>query len=97
MKNSEHTYSNFAIHVQLLSFIYIYSKKSPETRSKELLATISPHLITIVKEKAGILMLDKLASQVVKEIMLHALGKASLLFTTIIISQFDASIKIFLT
>ncbi|RUS17606.1 armadillo-type protein, partial [Endogone sp. FLAS-F59071] len=53
------------------------SKKSPETRSKELLATISPHLITIVKEKAGVLMLDKLASQVVKEIMLHALGDKS--------------------
>ncbi|RUP51862.1 hypothetical protein BC936DRAFT_145038 [Jimgerdemannia flammicorona] len=50
------------------------SKKEPEIRSKELLASISPALITMVKEKAGILIRDKLASQVVKEIMLHAIG-----------------------
>ncbi|KAF7724022.1 hypothetical protein EC973_001429 [Apophysomyces ossiformis] len=50
------------------------SKKDPEVRSQELLKASSPQLIKLVAENAGTLMREKLSSQVVQEIMLHAEG-----------------------
>ncbi|KAI9495154.1 armadillo-type protein [Zychaea mexicana] len=50
------------------------SKKDPEIRAKEVLDGCSPALIQTVAEDAPILMREKLSSQVVQEIMLHATG-----------------------
>ncbi|ORY98669.1 armadillo-type protein [Syncephalastrum racemosum] len=53
------------------------SKKDPETRSRELLEYASPELIELVAENAPVLLREKMASQVVQEIMLHAVGDKS--------------------
>ncbi|KAG0164793.1 pumilio domain member 6 [Apophysomyces sp. BC1015] len=53
------------------------SKKDPEVRSQELLKASSPQLIKLVTDNAGVLMREKLSSQVVQEIMLHAEGDKS--------------------
>ncbi|KAI8979604.1 armadillo-type protein [Mycotypha africana] len=50
------------------------SKKDPEVRAQELLKATSPQLIKMVADDAAILMREKLSSQVVQEIMLHAVG-----------------------
>ncbi|KAI9020779.1 armadillo-type protein [Phycomyces nitens] len=50
------------------------SKKDPQQRSQELLKASSPLLIKMVADNAGTLMREKLSSQVVHEIMLHADG-----------------------
>ncbi|EIE84752.1 hypothetical protein G6F46_001905 [Rhizopus delemar] len=50
------------------------SKKDPEVRAKDILNACSPQLIKLVAENAPILMREKLSSQVVHEIMLHASG-----------------------
>jgi pumilio family protein 6 len=50
------------------------SKKDPETRAKELLTATSPSLIEQVAENTGELMREKMSSQAVREIMLHATG-----------------------
>lgn len=50
------------------------SKKDPEMRAQEILKASSPQLIKLVADDAAILMREKLSSQVVQEIMLHALG-----------------------
>jgi pumilio family protein 6 len=53
------------------------SKKDPEMRAQEILKASSPQLIKLVADDAAILMREKLSSQVVQEIMLHALGDKS--------------------
>ncbi|KAK4512687.1 Mitochondrial import inner membrane translocase subunit tim8 [Mucor velutinosus] len=53
------------------------SKKEPEIRAQEILKATSPQLIKLVTENAAILMREKLSSQVVQEIMLHAVGDKS--------------------
>ncbi|KAI8098000.1 armadillo-type protein [Gilbertella persicaria] len=53
------------------------SKKEPEVRAQEILTASSPQLIKLVAENAPILMREKLSSQVVQEIMLHAVGDKS--------------------
>ncbi|KAI8349206.1 armadillo-type protein [Choanephora cucurbitarum] len=53
------------------------SKKDPEARAQEVLNACSPQLIQLVAENAPILMREKLSSQVVQEIMLHATGDKS--------------------
>ncbi|GAA5813367.1 hypothetical protein MFLAVUS_006845 [Mucor flavus] len=50
------------------------SKKEPEIRAKEILEATSPQLIKLVTDDASTLMREKLSSQVVQEIMLHAVG-----------------------
>jgi pumilio family protein 6 len=50
------------------------SKKEPEIRAQEILKTTSPQLIKLVTDDAAVLMREKLSSQVVQEIMLHAIG-----------------------
>ncbi|KAI8376486.1 armadillo-type protein [Radiomyces spectabilis] len=50
------------------------SKKDPELRSEELLKASSPELIQLVTNNANDLLREKLSSQVVQEIMLHAVG-----------------------
>ncbi|CEI99960.1 hypothetical protein G6F70_001002 [Rhizopus microsporus] len=50
------------------------SKKDPEVRAKDILNACSPQLIKLVADNAAILMREKLSSQVVQEIMLHASG-----------------------
>lgn len=50
------------------------SKKEPEIRAQEILKATSPQLIKLVTDDAAILMREKLSSQVVQEIMLHAVG-----------------------
>jgi pumilio family protein 6 len=60
------------------------SKKEPEIRAQEILAATSPQLINLVTEDASILMREKLSSQVVQEIMLHALGDKSAPINTIL-------------
>ncbi|CDH51464.1 pumilio domain-containing protein kiaa0020homolog [Lichtheimia corymbifera JMRC:FSU:9682] len=50
------------------------SKKDPEVRAKEILNEASPLLIDTVAKKAPVLMREKLSSQVVQEILLHATG-----------------------
>ncbi|KAI8141395.1 armadillo-type protein [Fennellomyces sp. T-0311] len=50
------------------------SKKDSEVRAKEILDACSPSLIQTVAENAPILMREKMSSQVVQEIMLHAAG-----------------------
>ncbi|KAI9282497.1 armadillo-type protein [Umbelopsis sp. AD052] len=50
------------------------SKKDPEVRAKELLTATSSSMIDQVTEHTGELMREKMSSQVVREIMLHALG-----------------------
>ncbi|KAI9248550.1 armadillo-type protein [Phascolomyces articulosus] len=50
------------------------SKKDSEVRAKEILEGCSPALIQTVVESAPILMREKLSSQVVQEVMLHAIG-----------------------
>lgn len=52
----------------------INSKKDPEVRAKEILNEASPLLIDTVAKKAPVLMREKLSSQVVQEILLHATG-----------------------
>ena len=58
-----------------LSFLYMFSKKDAEVRAKEILEGCSGALIQTVAENAPIMMREKLSSQVVQEIMLHAIGK----------------------
>lgn len=53
----------------------VNSKKDPEVRAKEILNEASPLLIDTVAKKAPVLMREKLSSQVVQEILLHATGK----------------------
>ncbi|KAI8985143.1 armadillo-type protein [Pilobolus umbonatus] len=50
------------------------SKKDPVVRAQEILKSTSPQLIKLVADNAPILMREKLSSQVVQEIMLHAVG-----------------------
>lgn len=50
------------------------SKKEPEVRAQEILKATSPQLIKLVADDAAGLMREKLSSQVVQEIMLHAVG-----------------------
>ncbi|KAI9249049.1 armadillo-type protein [Sporodiniella umbellata] len=50
------------------------SKKDPEVRARDILEACSPQLIKLVAEQASVLMREKLSSQVVHEIMLHASG-----------------------
>lgn len=53
------------------------SKKEPEIRAREILKATSPQLIKLVTDDANTLMREKLSSQVVQEIMLHAIGDKS--------------------
>lgn len=53
------------------------SKKEPEIRAQEILKATSPQLIKLVADDAAGLMREKLSSQVVQEIMLHAVGDKS--------------------
>ncbi|KAI9486076.1 MAG: armadillo-type protein [Benjaminiella poitrasii] len=53
------------------------SKKDPEVRAQEILKATSPQLIKLVADDAAVLMREKLSSQVVQEIMLHAVGDKS--------------------
>jgi pumilio family protein 6 len=52
------------------------SKKDLKIKADELLAASSPSLIKMVSNDAGVLMREKMSSQVVQEIMLHAVGKS---------------------
>ena len=61
--------------------ILLYSKKDPEIRSKEILEACSEALIQTVAENAPIMMREKLSSQVVQEIMLHAIGNTPIIIT----------------
>ncbi|KAI9304328.1 armadillo-type protein [Cunninghamella echinulata] len=56
---------------------YSTSKKDLKTKAQELLNASSPQLIKMVAENAGLLIREKLSSQVVQEIMLHAVGDKS--------------------
>ncbi|KAI8086247.1 armadillo-type protein [Halteromyces radiatus] len=53
------------------------SKKDLKVKASELLNACSPSLIKMVKNDAAVLMREKLSSQVVQEIMLHAVGDKS--------------------
>lgn len=54
---------------------YRNSKKDPEIRSKEILEGSSPLLIQAVAQHASTLLRESLSSQIVRETMLHAVGK----------------------
>ncbi|CAO3612676.1 unnamed protein product [Cunninghamella blakesleeana] len=56
---------------------YSISKKDLKTKSEELLNACSPQLIQMVADNASLLIREKLSSQVVQEIMLHAVGDKS--------------------
>ncbi|KAI9311049.1 armadillo-type protein [Dichotomocladium elegans] len=60
------------------------SKKDPKIRADEILKEASPLLIETVAKKAPVLMREKLSSQVVQEIMLHALGDKSAAISAIL-------------
>jgi pumilio family protein 6 len=51
------------------------SKKDLKLKAAELLSASSPALIRMVKNDAAVLMREKMSSQVVQEIMLHAVGR----------------------
>ncbi|CAO3587481.1 unnamed protein product [Absidia cylindrospora] len=53
------------------------SKKDLKVKAGELLSASSPSLIKMVKNDAPVLMREKMSSQVVQEIMLHAVGDKS--------------------
>ncbi|CAO3643831.1 unnamed protein product [Cunninghamella echinulata] len=56
---------------------YSTSKKDLKIKAQELLNASSPQLIKMVTENTGLLIREKLSSQVVQEIMLHAVGDKS--------------------
>ncbi|ORX62028.1 ARM repeat-containing protein [Hesseltinella vesiculosa] len=60
------------------------SKKENKVKAQELLHACSPQLIELVVENASVLMREKLSSQVVQEILLHAVGDKSKAIQTVL-------------
>ncbi|KAI8066341.1 armadillo-type protein [Gongronella butleri] len=60
------------------------SKKENKVKAAELLQACSPQLLQLVVDHASIVMREKLSSQVVQEIMLHAVGDKSAAIQTIL-------------